>query len=173
MPFASTQPAPETVDSDEFILEEKRQNARRQLAALRPDFDEEQWRLAARQQLLHWLKWVHVVEHIQPHFQVAPKNHRLGIRAVFAAFFCYEPQGTAAYDELPLLMALLEGNNKVAQEAAARLGSSYIQRFWRVLIHLSTNRFQQMGTGNETSLSSFAKARSTRTSDSPRRTQSR
>ena len=75
----------------------------------------------AREQLLHWLKWARLYAPLAPHFVAKPKNHRLGRRAVFAAFFCHEPEDSERYEEVPLLMALLEGNVLVAQEAAAKL----------------------------------------------------
>lgn len=112
----------EALEADPFVLEEKRANARERLRELRPHIADEDWPRVAREQLLHWLKWVRLYEPLAPHLEARPKNHRLGRRAVFAAFFCHEPEGNARYEEVPLLMALLEGNGPVAQEAAATLG---------------------------------------------------
>jgi len=119
---ALPQTPPEALDADPFVLDEKRDNARARLAELRPEFTAEDWPRVAREQLLHWLKWVRLYEPLAPHFTAQPKNHRLGRRAVFAGFFCYEPEDSDRYAEVPLLMALLEGDARVARQAADALG---------------------------------------------------
>ncbi len=107
-----------TVESDPYVLDEVRERVRATLEEHKPGTTPEQWCLIARQQLLHWMKWARVYDDIAPYFEAQPKNHRLPLDVVFGAFFVHDDPESERYAEVPLLMALLQGDVEDAKNAA-------------------------------------------------------
>lgn len=117
-----TAPAGELPEADPEVLRERIAEARAELVAAREGWGPEDWRRAAREQLLLWLEANGLRAALGAHFRDSPREHGLSPRTVFRAFMAFEPEGTREYFEVPFLMAVLDGEREAALAAARELG---------------------------------------------------